>query len=436
MLRKFIGKSSASFFIKVTGIGIAFGTQIYLARIMGVSDYGTYVYVMTLINILSLFSRLGLDTAVIRFIPEYLSKGAWELFNGIRRKSLILTIQSSLCLFAISWLGYSAANHFYKMPEWGESFLVGLFLLPLITINIMRGAILQSLEKVVASSFLDAILRPSLLLFFVFIFYYLVRSDITPEDAILFNIESGLIVLLLGMILVRKSVANITQEKVYEYRTKEWLSVSSSLFLIAAINTIQNYSDIIMIEYFIDTKSVGFYSIANQISGFVGFGLISANMVIAPMISKLYHSKQYNQLQILITFSTRIIFVFTLLSSLFIVLLGDKILTLFGAQFIEGLGAMKILIVGQLVNAFTGSVGFIMTMTGHQKQASRVLILSVVINVILNLVLIPTFGIEGAAIATSVSMSIWNIIMFIYVLKKIGFSSSIVNFSKEFTCEN
>ncbi len=430
MLRKFVGSSFATFAIKILGVGIAFFTQIFLARIMGVTDYGSYVYIMTLVNIFLLFSKVGLDVTVIRFIPDYLSNKKWMLFNGIRRKSLQITTLLSISISISLWGVYQLANSYYYVPEWGNSLLFAFFLLPILAINVVRAALLRSLKKVVASTFLDAIIRPAFLLLFVYCFYRWVSTEISPSNIILFNIESGLIVFLIGSILLRRSISKMTTEKKYEYRTKEWLLVSYSMFFISAINMIQNHADIIMIEYFIDTKSVGIYSIANQISGFISFGLLSANSVLAPMISGLYHSNKRDQLQKLITFSTRIVFVFTTLSAIFIIFFGDDILALFGLSFVDGLEAMKILIVGQIINALTGSVGFIMTMTGHQKQANRILIISVIVNVSLNSILIPLYGINGAATATAISLSLWNIIMFIYVFKRIGFSSTIFSFSK------
>ena len=96
----------------------------------------------------------------------------------------------------------------------------------------------------------------------------------------------------------------------------------------------------------------------------------------------------------------------------------------FGSEFKDGYYALLILSVGQLVNVLSGSVGYIMTMTGRQKQAAYVLAISAALNIVMNYMLIPHFGIEGAAIATAVSLMLWNIALILYIRKKINLNST------------
>lgn len=101
------------------------------------------------------------------------------------------------------------------------------------------------------------------------------------------------------------------------------------------------------------------------------------------------------------------------------------LLSLFGSEFTVGYSALVILTVGQLVNALAGSVGFIMTMTGHQREAAWVTFGSTVLNISLNAILIPRFGIEGAATATAFTTALMNIVMFGYVQKRLQLNPTV-----------
>ena len=105
-----------------------------------------------------------------------------------------------------------------------------------------------------------------------------------------------------------------------------------------------------------------------------------------------------------------------------VIFLGDWFLSLYGRDFVNGYVALIILAVGQLLNSFCGFVGFLMMMTGHHNRAALVLSLSCVLNLILNMLFIPLWGMTGAALATAISLICWNLCMSWYVRKDLQIS--------------
>ena len=112
---------------------------------------------------------------------------------------------------------------------------------------------------------------------------------------------------------------------------------------------------------------------------------------------------------------------------MFLILFADRVLGLFGSDFVAARWEMTILILGQLVNVGAGSVGYLMEMTGHHKKCAYVFGCSALLNLVLNGILIPTLGIMGAAIATAVTMALWNIWLHQLVVKHIGVQPSIIS---------
>ena len=119
--------------------------------------------------------------------------------------------------------------------------------------------------------------------------------------------------------------------------------------------------------------------------------------------------------------STKIIFWTTIPIVLIFFIFSQKIMSIFGDEFIVGANALIILSSAKLISSFSGSVGNILQMTGNQFIYMIILTLGAIFNVILNYILIPVYEIEGAAVASLVSMSIWNLGMVFYIKKEYGF---------------
>ena len=129
--------------------------------------------------------------------------------------------------------------------------------------------------------------------------------------------------------------------------------------------------------------------------------------------------------------STKLIFYSTTPVLLVLVLFSDTILGYFGEEFVVASFALIILCISRFINAISGSVGYIMQMTDQQKVYQNVIMIAFFINVILNFILIPFYGINGAAIASSIAMVFWNITLVIIIKKRLGFWTFV---TFKFTC--
>ena len=190
-----------------------------------------------------------------------------------------------------------------------------------------------------------------------------------------------------------------------------WIATILPYMLLSGTHVIMAQTDVVMIGYFLGTKSSGIYSAAAQTAVLIAFSLIAVNTIAAPMIAELYALNRRPELQRIITLAARGNLLFALPASLFLMVMGKPVLGLFGTEFPTAHLALGILAVGQLVNALAGSVGFLMTMTGHHWQTVLVLSLAAFLNIALNLLLIPYFGLAGAASASAISLALWNIVL-------------------------
>ena len=177
--------------------------------------------------------------------------------------------------------------------------------------------------------------------------------------------------------------------------------------------------DILLIKTFAGSEEIALYNTAFKLASLVSLVLIATNSVSAPLFSSLYVQRKKDELQSLVFKETKMIFLSALVVSSLLAIFSDSLLSFFGSEFSAAKTQVFILIVGQIINAGTGSVGYLLNMTGHQNDTARVLGVSAIFNLVISLFLIPSFGGTGAAIGTSLTMILWNVWMAFIVFRKL-----------------
>jgi O-antigen/teichoic acid export membrane protein len=418
--------ASGSFAVNVLGMGIAFGTQIVLARLLGITQYGIYIYVVTWLNILVLLSKLGLESSLVRFVSAYKAQEKWGLLRGLLRSSIRYVALASLFIGGITaiviWYLYD--NKIGR--EQATTFWIALLLLPVLAMNGLRQATLKAFRHVVLAALPESVIRPLLLLAMVIsAFYIQVQQPLSAFQAMIFNLLGTLAAFGIGTVWLFKAMPEQARYVPCAYAGKEWLRVSLPLLLISGMSIVLNQTDIIMIGLLLGTEPTGIYAVTSRIASLVHFGLTAANAIVATMIAELYSTGKHRELQRMITLSARGIFIFTFPISVLLIVFGRQVLALFGTEFIQGYSTLVILICGQMINALTGFVGLLMTMSSHQREAAWIVGISALMNIVFNGMLIPVFGMIGAGFATAMTTILWNIIMFFYVQHHLGINPTI-----------
>lgn len=410
--------SSSAFFIKILAMAIAFGVQILLTRIMGINNYGVYVYVLSWLNVLAVFACFGMDVVLIKYVAAYNAQGNWGALNGILKRSNQIVFLSSVSISGVTALLILSMSHKLSL-ELKHTFLIACISLPFLALTTLRQAALQAQKRVILAHMPEAILRP-ILLSVVFVLLFVILKHINAFTTMILNSCVTIVSYSIGSFFLRTSLPSHVKTSSPNFQNREWLNLSMTMLLVSGMNLILNYSDTLIIGMFINTTEAGIYSIVTRYATFISFGLLSVNTIAAPMISEYSANRQKDQLQRLITMSSRGVFAFSIPVALIIIIWGKFFLGLFGTEFIQGYFALVILTIGYLINALSGSVGFLMTMTGHQREMALVITGSAILNIILNVLMIPIWGIQGAAFATSVSTISWNLILMYLVWKRLG----------------
>lgn len=438
LLSRLLGASSSAelargaagaFAVNVIGVAILYLTHVFLARVMGVEHYGVFTYVATCTGVLLLFGRIGLDTSILRYLAAYRSKGEWSSMRGILRRSDQLAVLASTAVgtiaAAVTWAARVTLG-----PELTRTFLTAFAILPLISLSTLRQAALRALGHPVLASLINSILRPFLLAILVGLLHFWHAGPIDGAVATTINGLAVAACFIAGMGLVRRFLPRPVMECQPVFRDRQWLTLALPAFLSLGLFVVLHSTDKIMIGAIVGMRDAGIYVAVSKSAGLTAFGLNAVSVVLAPMISRLHALGKRAELQRVLTLAAWGLLAFTVPTGLLLLVLGRHILGFFGHDFVKGYVALAILAAAQIVNALSGSVGTLLMMTGHQVRASVILAFAVLVNVALNAIMIPYFGLVGAAIATGVAMVLWNVLMLAHVLRRLGINPTVFAFGR------
>lgn len=416
-------EASIALIIKAAGLVLIYLLQIFLARWMGRSEYGIYEYVIAWSLLLAIPASLGLPRTVLRSISQYRVKREWGLARGIIRGSLFLTLGASilLCGGAIAAILFlDSYRHFtYAIP-----LLAGMGLIPLQALVQLQLETTRALEDILSAYIPSLVVWPILVLCGGFILLE-INHEVTSLPMIGVATGSLAITLIFQRLLLWERIKQILEPAPVVYAYRQWIRVSLILLLQRAFFYILDETDIIMVGSLVGPEAAGIYNVAVKTALWVGFILEIVNIVAAPAFAMLYTQNNIAELQRVVSRVTVWIFWPSIAIGSFLLIFTLPVLSIFGSEFLPAVSPLKVLVLGRLVDSLCGSLACLMVMTGHQNKSLPVFAFSAILNLVLNAIAIPKFGMVGAAMTTSFTLVVWNIWLSVLVVKYIGVQPSI-----------
>ena len=393
-------------FFKVVGALGGYVLLFSLAKVGGELSVGIYEVAFTVVLIGSTVARWGLDTVLVREMAKdhQAELSSRKLYLNVLGRVLVL---STFVAFA-SYLGatYLTDLFFQNTPKTVIA-TAALTVVPF-TLMLLNAEVFRAMGKSLLFSLNQHgtayILIGALLFFLPFDENYTSSSAAQLSLQLLFVI-SAVFFLWTTFYILRlqkgpQAPSHQWESKLFKLGTP--MLISSSLFLVIS------WSDTLMLGYFLPEDQVGMYRIVFKIATLITFAQFALNTVVAPMVSAM--SEEREKLHELAHKVAQLNLVTAGPIFLAIVFLGPILISLFGvAHAKEAYPWLILLSIGQLTNAFAGPVLNILNMTGYERSAQNTMLVIVVLNILFNYVLIPSYGPLGAAVATTITMMGWNI---------------------------
>ena len=388
---------------KTCGRMIYLLTQILLARFLGPVEFGLYAIGWTVIRMVGMLSILGLDYGIIRFGSSY-----WRT-DKIRFRS---SIQQAFGIVMLSGLLSAGILFFFshKISLWFEDdaliaviqlAAIGLFFFIVFRLVVSTTIISQQMIYPIGlEEFVQPLTNLSCVALFVW-FGWGVKGAI-----------GALILSLIIAIAWGLWEISILYPEVFRARStrpliiRPLLSFSVPTALASLFSFYLFWVDRLMVGFFLGSKAAGLYQAVSQISLLFATILASMNTVFVPMIAELLDSKEYQRLETLFRISTKWgLYTSMPLAVIFVLIPQTFLYVIFGADYVGGYWALRILTVAQLVNVATGAINLLLLMGSYHKYWLAVSALMFAIHIGVSYFLIPKHGMIGAAVGTTVALS-------------------------------
>jgi len=415
--------SSSSLILKIINIFLSLVSGILIARILGSGGYGHIAYAMALIQILSIPTVMGLPNLIVRETAAYHSRKDYARMRGLLiRANQVVFMLSIFLVFIAGAAATIYSDHFSSTGY--HTFLIALLLLPLLGLKALRSATLRGLRYITLGLAPEMFIQPALYIILIAGSFFAFRLEMTPQFVMILNVIATGIAFIIGAFFLIISLPKKIKTSDAVYDTSSWFKSALPFMFLGAMRLVSQRTDIIMLGFFRPIEEVGVYRAVVHGATLIVFVLTAVNMALAPVVAGLYSEGKSIQLQRLVTISARVILILTIPIAILLFIWGPWMLSfLFGDEFRTGGNALRILCMGQIVNAGVGSVGILLNMTGHERFAVAGITVAAVLNIVLNAIFIPKFGINGAAIATAISLIVWNLLLCWWVYKYLGILS-------------
>lgn len=405
---------------RVTATGLGLVASIIIARFYGAEVLGIVAVVQSFLMLVSIFTVLGTKTSLLRLIPEHLVKYSPTSAFKVYRKTQWMVITASVLTATMFFFAAGIiADKMFSKPRLSFYFAMAAIFVVFKSLTELNTQAVRGLRLIRTFAVMQVLPQGFNLLLLISIGLLYPATD-APVYALLGGFA---ITGILGWIIMDYSFRKRMKldDSVQAMPVRDILSISFPMLMTATMTFVIGQTGVILLGMFRSEAEVGYYAIAVRLATLTSFVLNAVNSMAGPKFSELFHSKKMDDLFYVAKKSAKLIFWITTPILLGFVILGKPALHIaFGREFVVAYPALVLLVIGQFVHSISGATGLFMNMTGNQNVFRNIVFAAVVANICANLLLIPPYGIYGAATAGMVSLVIWNIATLCYIKTKYG----------------
>ena len=416
----FVLQSLKTMFLRIIGVVTLFGFSLFLTHNYDPKIIGQFDFIRMVLLVLSSICVLGTDQSILYFTGILKSRNEIQKLKAIYKK--IVVIIFALCLlmlFVFFVIGQNSINIFFNDKSTYVLMAKAIIALFFYSITLFNTETIRALDKVyIAELFRNTFKYVSVIFGAIILFYYHQEAYLVDTFLIGF-VALAIITTIIIFRLFKKQdgdliLSNDTNSFSYSFIAHKSYPMAISSLAIFLMMTF----DIVFLKKFKGDETVAYYAIAMKLVSILFMINNSVYISVSLKIAQLYTDNNKKELSKALKQSARMIVALTLPVVLFVCLFSENILYFFGENYTQSKQALLILMAGQLFASFFGVSAIYLNMTGRQSVFQIVLIFAVLLNLILNIILIPMYSMTGAAIAFVSSLLFWNVVTAIIVYRK------------------
>jgi O-antigen/teichoic acid export membrane protein len=395
----------------------------------GPAQLGFYVLGMTLAQITNILSQFGMDNGVVRYIAHYQAEGDARRVRGTVIQALVVTFALSVFLSLLLFFcaGFLADRVFDK-PFLETMFRTFSVAVPFFTVMSMALWATQGFQTVKYQSYVQDVVRPLLNLGFIAVFYLLGVEVLGAVAAYIISMAFGAA---LSLYYLRRVYPNLLNRELKpQFESRALFNASGPMIVTSFTQQINSWLALLVLGVFVPIGEVGIFNVGFRTAALSTLVLFALSGIFSPMVSNLYRRGLSQDLGYLYKDVSRWAFTGALAFFLMTALLGPDIMAVFDDEFIPGWPVIVIIAAAQLFSSSVGPTARVLAMTGHQRIVMFATLGAAAAAAVLNVVLVPPFGIYGAAVATAAAMVLVNAMTLLSVHRFLGFWPFSVRYAK------
>ncbi len=398
------------------GIFLNYLFKVLAARFLGPESYGVFVQALAIVQAASVVALLGLHKTVPRFISYGKGSGNSSSLSKSVVTSLIIFLPTAALFTVLIYFSSDFVSSMLSEPQLSEPLKILSFAIVPIGLLSLVKSFFRGEQNAKEKILIDDIIDPVVMLSSGFMLFW---AGFGIEGAVAATLIGTSVASIFGLYrFLSKNPVSFNSDY---FAPKAILSFSWPLFFVAVFTTFGQWYGAIILGFLMDSSAAGIYEIAFSVAGTLALFLTTVSYMFMPVVSELYGKDKLSEISSIYSTSTR--WIFTALLPLFAVMsiFSHEILFLmFGAQYAEGGSLLAIMAAGFFFSVTIGPGEMVLLSTGRTKHYMLSVGSMVVIGSLLCLVLIPSYGLIGAAIATSAGNVAGNLLILVFVRKEIG----------------
>lgn len=416
----FVLQSLKTMFLRIIGVVTLFGFSLFLTHNYDPKIIGQYDFIRMVLLVLSSICVLGTDQSILYFTGILKSTNETQKLQSIYKKIVTLIfILSLLTLIVFFIIGPNRIAAFFNDKSTYLLMAKAIMTLFFYSITLFNTETIRALDKIyMAELFRNTFKYVSVIIGAVILFYYHQETYLVDIFLIGFVALSIITTIIIFRLFKKQKdnsiLLNDTNSFSYSFIAHKSYPMAISNLAIFLMMTF----DVVFLKKFKGDETVAYYAVAMKLVSILFMINNSVYISVSLKIAQLYTDKNRTELLKALKHSARIIVLLTVPVVLFVCLFSENILYFFGENYTQGKQALIILMMGQLMASFFGVSAIYLNMTGRQSIFQIVLIFAVLVNLVLNIILIPIYSLTGAAIAFVSSLLFWNIVTAIIIYKK------------------
>ncbi|NOJ19279.1 oligosaccharide flippase family protein [Vibrio jasicida] len=415
--KQFFSLGAATAIVKALAAFFAFLLTLVVSRYSNTTTAGQFFYLFNLVSLVAIIAQLGFNISLVKFNAiAFKNQNRHEQSNNYR----IALARSLLFCVAVCSLLYLAITTFPEPLNTTQasnfSLALAIIAIPLLVIGQTNSRVLQASRKVITS-----LIALQLGVSFLMVALIIFAKDVYPIST---DVLMVLFLVATTVVAIHSTLKWLRSGEYQHGSTKHnpELTYSANQVWVGSIFTnLVQWGSLVIAGFFISTSDLGLLAAAQRTSLLIGFVLVTINFVVAPMFASLYKEGKMDRLRNLSRLACRANIGAAILPVIICVLFPEFIMQLFGKEFIAAAPLLLALSLGQLINVATGSVGFLLLMSGHEKTMKYITIVSGVISIALLILLSNGYGVLGAAWAMAIGLAIQNLAALYFVKRHLGF---------------